>query len=130
MRHRIGRAGSVKEDVVNKIEAIIRPEKLPSVRDALNEAGFKGMTIIQSAGRGDNLGVRRRAGRGTTTYVDYTLSNVKLEIVVLDEDTDTVVGIIKDTANTNSPGDGRIFVLPILAAIRIDTDDRDADSLK
>ena len=50
--------------------------------------------------------------------------------VIRDEDTDTVIGIIKNTANTHSRGDGRIFVLPILAAIRIDTDDRHADSLR
>ena len=115
---------------MNKIEAIIRPEKLTSVRDALNEAGFKGMTIIRSEGRGDNLGVRRSTGRGTTSYVDYTQSKVKLEIVVRDEDTDRVIGIIKDTANTNSPGDGRIFVIPVATAIRIDTDERDSESLR
>ena len=115
---------------MNKVEAIIKPEKLISVRDALNEAGFKGMTIIRIEGLGDNLGVSRRGGRGTTTYVDYTLPKVKLEIVVRDEDTDRVIGIIKDSANTHSPGDGRIFVSPIAAAIRIDTDERDSESLR
>ena len=114
---------------MNKIEAIIRPEKLPSVRDALNEAGFKGMTIIQSAGRGDNLGVTRRAGRGTTTYVDYTSSNVKLEIVVNDGDTDKVLDVITETAHTGSPGDGRIFVSPVAETVRIDTRERGSSTL-
>ena len=122
-------AGIVKEGIVNKIEAIIRPEKLPSVRDALNEAGFMGMTIIRSEGRGDNLGVRRRAGRGTTTYVDYTLSNVKLEIVVNDEDTDKVLDVITETANTGQPGDGRIFVYQVVDTVRIDTRERGATTL-
>ena len=116
-------------DTVNKIEAIIKPEKLASVRSALIEAGFKGMTIIRSAGQGDNLGVTRRGARGTSTYIDYTDSNVKLEVVVRDEDTEKVVDIIKDTANSGTPGDGRIFVSQVISAIRIDTGERDAASL-
>ncbi len=115
---------------MNKVEAIIKPEKLISVRDALNKAGFKGMTIMRIEGLGDNLGVSRRGSRGTTTYIDYTISKVELEIVVRDEDTDRVIGVIKETANTNTPGDGRIFVTPVAAAIRIDTDERDAESLR
>jgi nitrogen regulatory protein P-II 1 len=114
---------------VNKIEAIIRPEKLPPVREALAAAGFRGMTVIRSEGRGDNLGVTKRGGRGTTSYVDFTLTKVKLEIVVRDEDTGKVIDIIVGTAATGKPGDGRIFVSPVVATIRIDTGERDAASL-
>jgi nitrogen regulatory protein P-II 1 len=114
---------------VNKIEAIIRPEKLPSVRDALGRAGFRGMTIIHSAGRGDDSGVTRQTSRGTTTYVEHTSANVKLEMVVRDEDTETVLNTITDNAHTGNAGDGRIFVFPIAEAIRIDTRERGTTSL-
>ena len=66
---------------MNKIEAIIRPEKLTSVQIALNDAGFKGMTVTRILGQGDNPGSSRTSSRGTGTYVDPTLSKIKLEIV-------------------------------------------------
>ena len=114
---------------MNKIEAIIRPNKLPSVRDALNAAGFKGMTIIHGAGRGDDLGVTRHTGRGTTTYVEPTSANIKLEIVVHDGDTDKVLDIITENAHTGNAGDGRIFVFPVVETVRIDTRERGSASL-
>ena len=109
---------------MNKIEAIIRPERLPSVRDALSAAGFKGMTIMHGAGRGDDSGVTRRTGRGTTTHVEPTSANVKLEMVVRDEETDKAVETITENAHTGNAGDGRIFVLPVADALRIDTRER------
>ena len=66
---------------MNKIEAIIRPEKLDAVRDALIAAGVKGMTISRSAGQGDSAGVTKSAGRGTSTYVDFTFTKIKQDEV-------------------------------------------------
>ena len=114
---------------MNKIEAIIRPEKLASVKEALVNAGFEGMTITRSSGRGDNTGVIRSTGRGTGSYVDMTIEKVTLAIVVQDDDTDEVIDVIANSARTGTPGDGRIFVSPILATVRIDTGARDAESL-
>lgn len=114
---------------MNKIEAIIRPEKLTGVQTALNGAGFKGMTVTHILGQGDNPGTIRTSGRGTGTQTDPTLPKIKLEIVVSDEDTDKVIGFIVDSARTGKAGDGRIFVSPILNAVRIDTDERGPKSL-
>jgi len=114
---------------VNKIEAIIRPEKLTVVQKALNDAGFKGMTVTHILGQGDNPGTTRTSGRGTGTYTDPTLPKIKLEIVVSEEDTDKVIDFIIDSAGTGKAGDGRIFVSQILNTVRIDTDERGAKSL-
>ena len=115
---------------MNKVEAIIRPERLEHVKKALTDAGFKGMNVISGSGQGVHEGVTRRSGRpGSITPVDYTLPNVKVEVVVTDEDTEKMIEIIKDAANTGKAGDGRIFVIPVAAAIRIDNSDRDAASL-
>ena len=64
---------------MNKVEAIIRPEKLATVKKALTDAGFGGMNVISGSGQGVHEGVSRHGGRGTSKYVDYTLPNVKPE---------------------------------------------------
>ena len=114
---------------MNKVEAIIRPEKLSTVKKALIDAGFRGMNVISGSGQGVHEGVSRAAGRGTITYVDYTLPNVKVEVVVTDENTERIIELIKDAATTGKAGDGRIFVSPVAAAIRIDSSERDAATL-
>ena len=114
---------------MHKVEAIIRPEKLNSVRKALTDAGFKGMNVISGTGQGVHEGVEKRTSRGGMKYVDYTLPNVKVEVVVTDEMTEKIIEVIKDAATTGKAGDGRIFVSPVAAAIRIDNSDRDAASL-
>ena len=87
------------------------------------------MNVIPGSGQGVHEGTQRFGGRGTTKFVDYKLPNVKVEVVVADENTEKIVQLIKDAANTGKAGDGRIFVSPVGAAIRIDTDERDAASL-
>ena len=114
---------------MNKVEAIIRPEKLTNVKKALTDAGFKGMNVISGSGQGVHEGVSRRGGRGASTYVDYTLPNVKVEVVVSDENTEKIIELIKDAATTGKAGDGRIFVSSVAAAIRIDSGERDAATL-
>jgi nitrogen regulatory protein PII len=113
---------------VNRIDAIIKPEKLESVITALTDAGFEGMTMSRCSGRGDNLGTAKKGGAGTT-FIDYTASKIKLEVVVRDEDTRKVIDLIRGTVNTGTPGDGRIFVTPVIMAVRIDTGEFDAASL-
>ena len=88
------------------------------------------MNVISGSGQGVHEGVKRSGGRpGSTTGVDYTLPNVKVEVVVTDENTEKVIEVIKDAANTDRAGDGRIFVIPVAAAIRIGNSDRDSASL-
>ena len=114
---------------MNKIEAIIRPEKLSDVQIALKDAGYTGMTIIRSEGQGDNPGVTMSAGRAGTSKV-YALAKIKLEMVISDDDTDEVMKVIREAAATGRPGDGRIFVSPVIDTVRIDTGESGADSLR
>jgi len=112
---------------MKKIEAIIRPERLSDVQKALVKAGYKGMTIIRVEGQGDNPGRTMSAGRAAGTLTVYTLAKIKLEIVISDDNTEDVMNIIKDSAATGRPGDGRIFVSPIIDAVRIDTGETEPD---
>jgi len=93
---------------VKKIEAIIRPERLEQVKLALEEKGIVAMTIIQVMGRGEQKGIKLQY-RGGTMDVDL-LSKLKLELYVRDEDVDSVMKTICDSARTGKFGDGRIFV--------------------
>ena len=105
---------------MNKIEAIIRPEKLDAVKDALAEAGFVGLNVAQVTGRGVQKGVVHQA-RGAGSIVVDMLSKVKLELVVTDKDTEKVCEIIVNTARTGRIGDGKIFVTPVGQVIRVRT---------
>ena len=96
---------------VKKIEAIIRPERLEQVKLALEEKGIVAMTIIQVMGRGEQKGIKLQY-RGGTMDVDL-LSKLKLELYVQDEDVDSVMKTICDSARTGKFGDGRIFVCPV-----------------
>lgn len=104
---------------VKKIEAIIKPFKLDSVKDALSDAGVDGMTASEVKGFGRQKG-HTEIYRGSEYTVDF-LPKVKLEIVVKDEDSAKVAGIILDTAKTGKIGDGKIFILPVEATVRIRT---------
>jgi len=108
---------------MNKIEAIIRPEKLEAVKDALAEAGFVGLNIVQVVGRGVQKGIVH-AGRGSEAHAIDMLPKVKLEVVVRDADTETVLQIIAETARTGHIGDGKIFVIPVADVVRVRTDER------
>jgi nitrogen regulatory protein P-II 1 len=108
---------------MNKIEAIIRPEKLEAVKDALAEAGFVGLNIVQVVGRGVQKGIVH-AGRGSEAHTIDMLPKVKMELVVRDDDTETVLHIITKAARTGHIGDGKIFVIPVADVIRVRTDER------
>ena len=108
---------------MNKIEAIIRPEKIDSVKNALAEAGFMGLNIVSVTGRGVQRGVTHEGRGGVTVTVDM-LPKTKLEVACKDADTDKVIGIIVEHAQTGNIGDGKIFVTPIAQAIRVRTGER------
>lgn len=107
---------------MKKIEAIIRPEKLESVRDALGEMGILGMTVMEVSGRGRQQGItlQWRAGE----YRVDLLPKVKIEVVVIEEDVDRAVHTIMNKARTGERGDGKIFVYPIEDAVRISSGDQ------
>ncbi len=108
---------------MQKIEAIIRPERLDSVKDALANAGFTGMNIVHVTGRGVQKGIVHM-GRGGETYEVDMLPKVKIEVVVADADASRVVDLICNAARTGHIGDGKIFVIPVSDAIRVRTGER------
>jgi len=104
---------------MKKIEAIIKPFKLDEVKDALQEAGMQGITVVEAKGFGRQKG-HTELYRGAEYVVDF-LPKVKLEIVVADEQLDAAIEAIKTAAQTGRIGDGKIFVSDISEAIRIRT---------
>ena len=108
---------------MNKVEAIIRPERLEAVKEALADAGFVGLNIVSVTGRGVQKGIVH-AGRGGQEYRVDMLPKAKIELVVRDSDTDKVVDIVIQAARTGDIGDGKIFVIPVADAIRVRTGER------
>ncbi|MEA1938068.1 MAG: P-II family nitrogen regulator [Pseudomonadota bacterium] len=112
---------------MKKIEAIIKPFKLDEVKEALNETGIMGMTIIEAKGFGRQKG-HTEIYRGAEYVVDF-LPKVKIEIVLEDEMVERAVEAIQTAAQTGRIGDGKIFVLPIEDAIRIRTSEHGSDAI-
>ncbi len=108
---------------MNKIEAILRPEKLDAVKNALAEQGFVGLNVVHVLGRGVQKGVAYVGRAGERTTVDM-LPKTKLEVVVREADTEKVIDIIINVARTGNIGDGKIFVIPVSQVIRVRTGDR------
>ena len=108
---------------MNKIEAIVRPEKMESVKEALAAAGFIGMNIVNVTGRGVQRGIVH-TGRGGEEYRVDMLPKSKIELVVKDADTEKAITTIIEAAQTGAIGDGKIFVMPVADAIRVRTGER------
>ena len=113
---------------MQKIEAIVRPEKLDDVKNALSDAGYHGMNIVHVTGRGVQRGIVHQ-GRGGESYTVDMLPKVKVEVVVSDAKVDAVVKIICDAAQTGNIGDGKLFVMPVTDAIRVRTGERGDDAV-
>jgi nitrogen regulatory protein P-II 1 len=107
---------------MKKIVAIIRPNKLDSVKDALEEVGCKGMTVAEVKGRGRQLGITE-SYRGTDYCIDM-LPKTRLEIVVNDGDVEKVIDTLVKTAQTGNIGDGKIFISPVEEVVRIRSGER------
>ena len=99
------------------IMAVIRPERLQYVKDALKDVGINAMTITDVRGRGQQSGLKfsNRVG----TFVVDELEKTKIEIVIEDEQKDDAIKAIRAAAATGHMGDGRIFVMPVEEDIRI-----------
>ena len=99
------------------IMAVIRPERLQPVKDALKDIGINAMTITDVRGRGQQSGIKftNRVGSILIDEIEKT----KIEIVVDDEKMDTAIQAIRDAAATGHMGDGRIFVMPVEMSVRI-----------
>lgn len=107
--------------------AVIKPSKLDEVREALTALGVAGMTVSEVKGFG-RQGGHTEIYRGAEYTVNFVPKN-KIEVVVPDEIAERVVAAIRDHANTNKIGDGKIFVLDMLEAVRIRTGEKGGDAL-
>ncbi len=100
-----------------RIEAIIQPQKLESVRDALKAAGIDGLTVTEVRGHGRQKG-HKEVYRGRDYQIDL-LPKIRIEMVIPAERKDEVVAAVIEAARTGSIGDGKIFVSEVAEAIRI-----------
>ena len=112
---------------MKKIEAIIKPFRTEAVKDALAEVGIEGMTLSEVKGFGRQKG-HSEIYRGTEYTVDF-LPKVKFEIVVADDRAQRAVEAILRAAKTGKIGDGKVFVSEVEQAVRIRTDERDAEAV-
>jgi nitrogen regulatory protein P-II 1 len=112
---------------VKKIEAIIKPFKLEAVKEALTEIGITGMTVSEVKGYGRQKG-HKEMYRGAEYNVDFN-PKIKIELAITADLVDKVVETIRNAANTEKIGDGKIFVLPIEDVMRVRTGERGKDAI-
>ena len=107
---------------MKKIEAIIRPEKLDTVRQALEGSGYPGVSITEIEGHGMQKGAFQQ-WRGEKYRVDF-MPKMKVEIVAIDQDVEKIIQTILESAFTGGVGDGKIFVYDVTEEVRIRTRER------
>ena len=112
---------------MKKIEAIIKPFKLDEVKEALQDAGIQGLSVIEVKGFGRQKG-HTELYRGAEYVVDF-LPKVKVEVAVSSDLFDKAIEAITQSANTGKIGDGKIFVVNLETAIRIRTGETDSEAL-
>ncbi len=104
---------------MKKIEAVIKPFKLDEVKEALQEVGVQGMTVLEAKGYGRQKG-HSELYRGAEYVIDF-LPKIKIEVVVSDDMVQAVIDAITASAKTGKIGDGKIFVSDVLEVVRIRT---------
>ena len=109
------------------IMGIIKPFKLDAVREALTELGVQGLTVSEVKGFGRQKG-QTEIYRGAEYAIEF-VPKVRLDIVIDDAEADRVVEAIRDAANTDKIGDGKIFVLDVVQSMRIRTGETGSDAL-
>ena len=107
--------------------AVIKPFKLDEVKEGLTSIGIQGLTMGEVSGFG-------RQGGHTETYrgAEYTVDlvpKVQIEVLVEDEQAQSVVDKILETAKTGRIGDGKVWILPVEDVVRIRTGERGSDAL-
>ncbi len=107
---------------MKRIQCIIRPLKLDEVKMALSEAGVVGMTVTDVRGCGSHAEARE-SFRGAD-YTVYLPPKVQIDMVVCDDAVDAIIETLLHFARTGEPGDGKIFIIPVLDSIRVRTEER------
>ena len=112
---------------MKKIEAIIKPFKLDSLKEAFAELGINGMTVSEVKGFGRQKG-HTEIYRGAEYVVDF-IPKIKVEIVTTDDQVDTIIDKIIDSVKTGNIGDGKIFVKPVDTVCRIRTGEHGIEAI-
>jgi nitrogen regulatory protein P-II 1 len=112
---------------MKKIEAVIKPFKLDEVKEALQELGVQGMTVLEAKGYGRQKG-QTELYRGAEYVVDF-LPKIKIEVVIGDDQLPRALEAITNAARTGRIGDGKIFVSDVLEVIRIRTGENGATAI-
>jgi nitrogen regulatory protein P-II 1 len=109
------------------ITAVIKPFKLDDVKSALESFGVNGLTVSEASGYGRQKG-HTEVYRGAEYTVDL-VPKVRIEILVDDGDADDVLEVVVKAAQTGRIGDGKVWVVPVDAVVRVRTGERGADAL-
>ena len=112
---------------MKKIEAILRPEKLSKVKEALENLGYPGMSIIRIEGHGRQKG-KVEQFRGREFRVEF-LPKIKIEIAARDQDVERITRTIIEAAKTGEIGNGKIFISPLENTLRIRTGEQGEQAL-
>lgn len=112
---------------MKKIEAVIKPFKLDEVKEALQDVGVQGLSVIEVKGFGRQKG-HTELYRGAEYVVDF-LPKVKVEVVLDDDQVEAAIDAIVQAAKTSKIGDGKIFVSAVEQTIRIRTGETGSDAL-
>ena len=112
---------------MKKIEAIIKPFKMDDVREALADIDITGMTVSEVKGFGRQKG-HTELYRGSEYVIDF-VPKIKLQVVVLSDQLDEVLDVVRQAANTHKIGDGKIFVTDVEQVIRIRTGETGHDAV-
>ena len=109
------------------IMAIIKPTKLDAVQEALTEIGVQGLTASEASGFGRQKG-HTEIYRGAEYAINF-VPKMRIELVINDDQVEAAINTIRNTANTEHIGDGKIFVLEVAQAVRIRTGETGAEAL-
>ena len=109
------------------ITAVIRPDRLPNVKEALFKAGVRGITISRVSGHGGQAGITEQY-RGSQFVVEFH-EKIELKIAVSEPFVQTTIDAIVKAARTGNVGDGKIFVQPLDRVVRIRTGEEDTEAL-
>ncbi len=126
-RERAWNVAEKEVKVVKNIEAIVKPFKLDALKDRLRQAGAQGLTVSEVRGFG-RTGGKKDVYRGSSYVVDF-VPKIRIQIVVEDDMAQPIIEAIQAIARTGEIGDGKIFVTPVVDAIRIRTGEHGHDAL-
>jgi nitrogen regulatory protein P-II 1 len=112
---------------VKLITAIVRPHKVEEVKEALEDLGVQGMTLSEVRGYGRQRG-HTEVYRGAEYTIDF-LPKARLEVLAHDHLVEQVIDVVVKSARTGDVGDGKIWVSPVDAAVRIRTGEQGDDAV-